>query len=64
MGAVVWVLGGLVVDVVPDNDVVSTGRGGFADGEDQSTFERELQKTGIERKIATKTRISTLTNNR
>ena len=37
------ILGGLVVDAVPDDDVMTSGRGGSADGEDQSTHESESQ---------------------
>ena len=37
------ILDGLVVDAVPNYDVMTAGRGGSADGEDQSTHESEPQ---------------------
>ncbi len=51
MRAAVRVLDGLVMDAVPDDGIVETGRCGFSDGENQSPIKRYLQKTRIEQKI-------------
>ncbi len=50
MRAAVRVLDGLVMDAVPDDGIVETGRCGFSDGENQPPNKRYPQKTRIEQK--------------